>query len=191
MATPISFTPVLDWVDASDPNNLPVDIRILKAADLLRYEAFGRDATARINTHDTQISNNTTAISDLNTALGTTDQNVSDLESTVSGHTTTISTLGTDVTNLKKLRAVTTKTASYTVAATDSVIITNSASALTVTLPSAATMTAGKVFTVKNAGAGVATIASAAGKIDGATTKTLAQWAGATVISNGTDWFVI
>lgn len=191
MATPISFTPVLDWTDASDPNNLPADVRIIKAEDLLRYEAFGRDAAARINSHDTQIGNNATAITDLNTALGNADAAVDALESTVDGHTASIGTINTDITNLKKLRAITTKAANYTATASDSVILANLATAITITLPSAATMTAGRVFTVKNIGAGVATIASASGKIDGATTKTLAQWASATVISNGTDWFVI
>ena len=49
MTTPISFSPYLGWVDTTDPANIPANVRIIGAADLLRYEIFGQDATARIN----------------------------------------------------------------------------------------------------------------------------------------------
>jgi hypothetical protein len=49
MTTPISFSPFLGWVDTTDPSNIPADVRIIGAADLLRYEVFGQDAAARIN----------------------------------------------------------------------------------------------------------------------------------------------
>jgi YD repeat-containing protein len=42
MAGPISFDPFLGWVDATDPNNIPDDARVIGAGDLLRYENLGK-----------------------------------------------------------------------------------------------------------------------------------------------------
>lgn len=49
MADPISFDPYLGWVDVEDVDNIPEDARLITAADLIRYEKFGQDASARIN----------------------------------------------------------------------------------------------------------------------------------------------
>lgn len=46
MTDPISFSPFLGWVDITDPNSIPPDARLITAADLLRYENFGKDAAA-------------------------------------------------------------------------------------------------------------------------------------------------
>lgn len=190
MATPLSFTPYMGWMDATDPNNIPADMHLIGAADLLRYEQFGSDATTAINknsgdiaTLNQSLSTLTTNYNATKTQANTTANDVANLTPTVAGHTT-------DITNLKKNRAITTKTANYTVALTDSVIVGNGAT-VTITLPSATTATAGKVFTVKNINTANLTIASAAGTIDGATTKVLARWASATVISDGTNWLVL
>lgn len=43
MTDPISFDAYTGWVDVTDPNNLPPDLRIIGAADLLRYENLGLD----------------------------------------------------------------------------------------------------------------------------------------------------
>lgn len=183
MATPITFSPVLNWVDATDPNNIPNDVRILTAADLLRYENFGKDASARINSIESTVEGHTTAISDLNqdhTDQGTA---ISNLQSWKTG-------VDTDITNLKKQRALSTKTTSYTTAVADSVIIGNGSN-ITVTLMSAVTATSGRVFTVKNKHSTNLTVASAAGTIDGATTKVLPQWGFATFVSDGTNWFIV
>lgn len=155
MATPLTFTAYTGWVDATDPNNIPAGTRLITAADLLRYENLGTAVVARVNSHDTSITTNTT-----------------------------------DITNLKKPRALVTKTASYAAALTDWVILANGA-AVTITLPSAVTATAGKIFTVKNLNAASATVASAAGTIDGAATKTLAQWVSSDFISDGANWFAV
>lgn len=177
MADPISFTPFLGWTDATDPNNIPADFPIISASTLLRYENFGKDATAKINSIESTVEGHTTT-------LGTQGTDITSLKTWKTG-------VDTDITNLKKQRALVTKTAAYTTVAADSVVIANSATAITITLLSAVTATAGKVFTVKNKGAGVVTVASAAGTIDGAANKTLAQWASATFISDGANWFII
>lgn len=46
MTDPISFDAYTGWVDVTDPNNLPPDLRIIGAADLLRYENLGQDIAA-------------------------------------------------------------------------------------------------------------------------------------------------
>jgi len=87
-----------------------------------------------------------------------------------------------------------TKTAAYTLTATDSVILADATSAaFTVTLPSAAGI-AGRQYTIKkvDSSANAVTIASAAGNIDGAATKILsAQWQAVRVVSDGGNWFVV
>ena len=90
--------------------------------------------------------------------------------------------------------ALATKTATYTLAATDSVILADATAAVfTVTLPSAAGVT-GRQYTIKkvDSSANAVTIASAAGNIDGAATKSLtAQWQAVRVVSDGINWYVI
>ncbi len=89
---------------------------------------------------------------------------------------------------------LTTKTAAYTLAATDSVILADAtAAAFTVTLPTPVGIV-GRQYTIKkvDSSANVVTIASASGNIDGAVTKVLsAQWQAARVVSDGSNWFVV
>lgn len=205
MADPIVFSPVLTWVDATDPNNIPADVRLIKAADLLRYETFGRDAAARINSIEATVVSNVNTLGNIASWQGGIDSwkgtisswktGIDSWKSGIDSWKGTIDSwktgVDTDLANLKKLRAVTTKTASYTTVAADSVIIGNAPGAMTITLLSAATAGAGKTFTVKNKAATALTVASAAGTIDGAATKTLAQWASADFLSDGANWFVV
>lgn len=86
------------------------------------------------------------------------------------------------------------KTAAYILGSLDSVILTDATSAaFTVTLPSAVGI-AGRQYTIKkvDSSANAVTIASTAGNIDGAMTKTLtAQWQAVRVVSDGMNWFVV
>lgn len=85
--------------------------------------------------------------------------------------------------------AIVTKTSSYTLSGTDSVVLMNGAS-LTATLPTAAGA-AGRAYTVKNIASGSLTVATTSSQtIDGSTTVTLAQWKFATVTSDGSNWFI-
>lgn len=77
MATQISFSPYLGWVDLTDPTNIPADARLITASDLLRYENFGKDGAAAINA----------ASSDAATAVTTANQAATDL-SAHTGNTT-------------------------------------------------------------------------------------------------------
>ena len=91
--------------------------------------------------------------------------------------------------------AISTKTAAYTVIATDSVVICDATTAgFTVTLPTAASIP-GRQYTIKriNAGANVVTVGTTTSQtIDGATTKALsAQYASVTVVSDGTNWLTV
>jgi hypothetical protein len=84
-----------------------------------------------------------------------------------------------------------TKTSNYSMTTSDAVIVANGSS-LTITLPSAVTATAtGKFYTVKNIHTTSCTVASAAGTIDGASTKSLVQYAALSVVSDGTNWMVV
>lgn len=79
----------------------------------------------------------------------------------------------------------------YTVTATDCVIDCT-ANTFTVTLPTAVGIQ-GQVFTVKNSGTGVITVAAAGGQfIDGAATQVLpVQYESITMISTNTGWRII
>jgi len=83
------------------------------------------------------------------------------------------------------------KTASYTLTATDYTVTLTSGTA-TFTLPTAVGIT-GKIYIVKNKGAGVLTIATTSSQtMDGATTATISTtYAGRVLQSNGTNWDVI
>ena len=59
----------------------------------------------------------------------------------------------------------------------------------TVTLPSPVGIT-GKIFVIKNAGAGIVTVDTAAGNIDGQTAQTLSQYATIQVQSTGSDYII-
>lgn len=88
-----------------------------------------------------------------------------------------------------------TKTATYTIIATDSIILANATTgAFTITLPTAVGIT-GRQYTVKrtNAGANNVTVGTTSSQtIDGATTKTLGgQWSFVTVVSDGANWVIV
>lgn len=87
-------------------------------------------------------------------------------------------------------RVVATKTANYTLTLADEVIVSNG-SDLTMTLPDAA-LWHGRFWTVKNVHTSPVTVASGGGrKIDGVSTKSLAQWASATFVSDGDNWLTL
>lgn len=195
----IAFTAFNGWVDATDPNNIPSDVRIISAADLLRYETFGSVGSSKINEiagvvngHTTTLATNGTAITKAQTdaTKGITD--AATANTAISTINTTLASHTTDITNLKKAPVVLTKTTSYTALPADRYILTNGAS-VTITLPTAAAAAAGDLLTVKNINAASATVAAAAsgGTIDGAATTTLAQWAKITLLSDGTNWFLV
>lgn len=84
------------------------------------------------------------------------------------------------------------KTTTYAMVAGDTVILGNTASGgFTVTLPTAVGAT--RAYTVKKiAAANTLTVASASGTIDGAATVTIVvQYESITVVSDGTNWFVV
>lgn len=87
--------------------------------------------------------------------------------------------------------AYTSQSATYNILTTDS-FISLSSNTFTVTLPTASGVT-GKVYTIKNVGTGVITIATTSSQtIDGTTTKKLSsQYESYQVISDGSNWQVI
>lgn len=92
--------------------------------------------------------------------------------------------------SVRNHRRVRTVTATATLEVNDEVVIVNAAGATNQTLPNAAAAGMnGRIITIKNIGAGTATVLSAGGTVDGTTALTtgLAYRA----ISNGTNWYSI
>jgi len=90
--------------------------------------------------------------------------------------------------------AITTKTANYSISSTDSVVLCDATGgSLTLTLPSAGI--SGRQYSIKrtSGGANTVTLAAKSGEtIDGAATRSLAaQYQSATVVSDGTNWWVV
>lgn len=83
---------------------------------------------------------------------------------------------------------VTTKTTNYTVLTTDRGYLINCTSALTLSLPAAATAGAGFTFSVKANGASVILDPNGAETVDGAATVTMVTGTSAVVVCTGTAW---
>jgi hypothetical protein len=85
-----------------------------------------------------------------------------------------------------------TKTASYTLLSTDNIAVFNGTS-LTATLPDPTTVPVGQAYRVKNVNSSALTVASAGTTktLDGAASQSLAQWANARYVSDGTQWLTV
>ncbi len=91
--------------------------------------------------------------------------------------------------------AIPTKTAAYTLTATDSVLLADATTAaFAATLPSAVGIV-GRQYTIKrtNSGGNNVTVGCTSGQtIDGASTKTLgAQYSAVTIVSDGANWQIV
>ena len=96
---------------------------------------------------------------------------------------------GTTTLNFGYIGNVTTVTTIYTILVTDELIICNSASDFTSTLPAA---NIGQRFYIKNIGAGLITVDGAgADTIDGETTQTINQWDCLTIECSAANTWVI
>lgn len=84
-------------------------------------------------------------------------------------------------------------TGNITLTATHASIICNSTSPLTVTLPIASGLNAGKQYVIKNKNSGLVTInASTSGfLIDGQSTTSLPQWSAINLLSDGVTWNIL
>jgi len=92
--------------------------------------------------------------------------------------------------------SVAAKTADYTLTASDyTALVTCSSVNITITLPAAASVVAGKVYNIKKVDATAYTViidGDSSETIDGATTFTLtSQYENLTIQSNGSNWFIL
>ena len=87
---------------------------------------------------------------------------------------------------------VTTITSNTTLTSGEAIVLCNSASNFTVTLPTAAGIV-GRMYTIKNINTGIVTIATSAGQtIDGLSNKQLTSiYTSVELISNGTNWNIL
>lgn len=104
MTTKISFSSYLGWVNVADPANIPADVRIISADDLLRYEKFGDAAKQAINElidttadHETRISQNKTAVDNHTQTLTNQGQTLTSHGQTLADHTQSLTDLNTKV----------------------------------------------------------------------------------------------
>jgi len=176
----------------------------------LLYTSTGASTTGSIDQNTTTtllaakepvITSGTTAqyirgdktLSTLNTDIGTSTFTISATLSTapISSATTLGGNLKLLQNQINAMSAYSAKTASYTLTATDYTVTLTSGTA-TFTLPTAVGIT-GKIYIVKNKGAGVLTIATTSSQtMDGATTATISTtYAGRVLQSNGANWDVI
>lgn len=88
------------------------------------------------------------------------------------------------------IQGLQTLTTTQTLNSTHRCVLANGSS-ITITLPSAVTSAFGREYVIKNLNATSCTVASAGGTIDGSATKSLAQFATLTAISDGTNWNLI
>jgi hypothetical protein len=90
-----------------------------------------------------------------------------------------------------------TKTASYTLTAADNIILVNNTTTVTITLPTAAAAGAGRIYMIKrlsaSGGSRLVTISAQASElIDGQNTALItAIYSSLTLVSNGSNWFII
>ena len=83
------------------------------------------------------------------------------------------------------------KSANYTIEASNDFLIHYTSGSYTVSLPTAVGIT-GQEFEVKNSGIGTITLdADGSETIDGALTKSLAQYDAVKVMSTGTNWIIV
>jgi hypothetical protein len=86
---------------------------------------------------------------------------------------------------------VRTVTGTATALVTDRVIVCNSASAFTVTLPAAADLT-GVMLDIKNKNTGIVTVDGASAEtIDDMANQTISKYDSITVVSDGSEWWII
>ena len=87
------------------------------------------------------------------------------------------------------------KTDSYTATLADCTIVCNKATAMTITLPAAATAYArgiGHRYNIKSIGAGVVTVdGDGSETIDGQATIALSQWDAVSLQTDGTGWYIL
>ena len=89
-----------------------------------------------------------------------------------------------------RLKNISVKTTNYTLVSTDHIIVGNSASTFTLTLPAASSNTS-REYIIKNKGTATVTVdATGLGLVDGQNTTTVTQYSAITLISDGTTWNV-
>lgn len=100
MTAPVAFNSYLGWVNVADPLNIPADVRVISADDLLRYEHFGDAAETAINELITTTQDQGTEIGQLQTGLGEVETLVSQQGTTLGQHGTTLADHTTDIADL-------------------------------------------------------------------------------------------
>lgn len=193
MATPLSYSPVYDWVNHTDPANIPPSVRIIAAEDILRWENAHVAEVQRINEHDSLITNLTDAISTQAATIGALTAENTSQATQLQNLTADLGIKAAQITALTRPLVVRASTTAYTMLATNRIHIHNAGSA-TYTLPDA-TVNSGKDFVVHNKGAGTLSIAASSGNqifMSGVSGVGIVVGSNETIwmVSDGSQWIV-
>lgn len=195
MATPISFNAVYDWVDHTDPTNIPPAVRVLTASDLIRYETGIKQTVDRVNEHDSLIAT-------LNTALTTLTNRTTGTETTNAAQATTLAnlqgsfnTLQAQYNTMDRPTVVRTLATAYTVNSGNRIHV-HTVGAASWTLPAPSGSAIGRDVIIHNRGTGVLTLWSATGSQifrNGAAAANIAIAISEThhLVCDGTYWVVL
>jgi hypothetical protein len=159
--TPISFTPVNEWVDYTDPTNVPPTVRVISASDLLRYENGINAVVQRSNEHSTTLDSMASSITSLQSALSSLQSTVTTQATTITSQGTTIANQTTEINNLKRPIMIRSTTTAYTMVVANRIHV-HTGGAATYTLPTAVG-NSGIDFIIHNRGTGTLTVNSASG----------------------------
>lgn len=192
MATPLSFTPVTEWVDYTDPTNVPPSVRVISAADLLRYENGIKQLVDRSNTHDSTLDSMQTTITGLSQQLSELNSKLSTQATTITTMNQTIGTQQTQINNLQRPIMVRSLVSAYTVSVANRIHV-HTGGAATYTMPTAVG-NIGVDFIFHNRGTGTLTISSSTqfwANGGAFATKSVLTNETFHVVSDGTNWVVL
>ena len=193
MSALLTFNPVTEWVDYTDPANVPPSVRVISAADLLRYENALTALVQRSNEHETTLAGVGTDIDSLDGRATAVETAVTTNATTLSTLTGTVNGLSQQIAALTKTTVVRSLTTAYTVSTSNRIHIHTGAAA-TYTLPTA-TGNTGIEFVFHNRGTGTLTISSSSTQLwaNGGAFGTKPILANETVwmVSDGTNWVIL
>lgn len=193
MATPLSFTRVTEWVDYTDPTNVPPSVRVISASDLLRYENGINAVTIRSNEHDSAIEALQSQLTTLSNSLTSLSSKVTTQSTTITSQSQTIASQQTQINNLSRPIVVRSSVTAYTVLVANRIHVHTGGSA-TYTLPTASASNLGVDFIFHNKGTATLSVTSATQLwANGGAFATKSVLANETfhVVSDGTNWVVL
>lgn len=175
-----------ETIDGALTLDLAINDAVWLVSDGAAWKIVGHHTANDAN----KVINTTGAVTDLQVAIfnGTTGKVIKNSSATINGDLTTLVQLKT---TKSRFQNINTYTGDQLLDTTNDIVICNKASAMTITLPAAATV-ANIVYQIKNKGAGTVTVdPNGAETIDGDATLDLLTYESVTICSDGAAWWVL